>query len=81
MHCLRYLERKFTVFNVIQFCANVSGGVHLGKAVDEIDARLSDLDRTVSMEGLSASVSTIPGIAAVVMDGIAPVIAALQAES
>ena len=78
--CVRSETQDFTVKDVLKFCANVSGGVHLGQPTDALERELAAIDDVGNIAGLSVSLSALPGIGKVLLAGLQPLIDAVNTE-
>jgi hypothetical protein len=76
--CLSYGTNSFSIKQVIIYCANVKGGIHVGKP-DGIQKVMVTLDELARIDGLEASLDAIRGIGAAVLAAIEPLVERLLA--
>ncbi|WKZ37708.1 MAG: hypothetical protein QY332_07155 [Anaerolineales bacterium] len=65
-------NHKYTVRDVIQFEANVMGGVHAGSPKTEKERVLKEIDSTFSVGGYASSVRQLMAIARVILKALDP---------
>jgi hypothetical protein len=65
-------NHKYTVRDVIQFEANVMGGVHAGSPKTEKERVLKEIDSTFSVGGYASSVRQLMAIARVILKTLDP---------
>ena len=72
--CFRIGDITATVRDLIRACANVKGGVHLGKAKTSEENIVLDWDRTFRLLGEEPSLKAIAGVCRVALRGLEPLI-------
>jgi hypothetical protein len=78
--CLAYLPDRFSVREVVKFCAHVKGGVHHGEPKDRLDVLMNEIDENSRVQGIGLAVKSIQGIGDALLDGIKPLVDALEAQ-
>lgn len=63
-----------TVRDLIRACANVKGGVHLGKARTEAEGAIVDWDRVLGLAGWEPSLRALRGVCRIVLRGLLPLV-------
>jgi hypothetical protein len=84
VRCMMFPKAHYTVREVIKLCANVRGGVHLGKP-DEPDKAALFFDSVAAIsphpeQFNNASSFVIREVAKVVINGMQPLVLAIQAK-
>jgi hypothetical protein len=75
--CLRLEGKTATVRDLIKACANVKGGVHLGRARTSEEDLVLDWDRAFRVIGEEPSLVAIAGVCRVGLSGIEPLVRAI----
>jgi hypothetical protein len=76
---LVYQDYDFTVKDVLKAAAHIKGGIHSGVAKDEADVALLKFDEVLSVGGLDASTAALKSILAVAVNGLRPLVNAVNA--
>ena len=74
-------NRVITARDVIRHLANVAGGVHLGRPRDAKQTMLDELERTISVEGLSIAAYCVAAIGSATHRALAPLRQEISAEA
>jgi len=69
--------REVSVKDLIRQVSHIEGGVHAGTARTEIERLLAAASESVRINGVTMTAATIRGIGLVVLDGLAPLEAAV----
>lgn len=72
--CLTFRGSNFTVADLIRAASNMKGGVHLGKAMNDKEANLLELDKCIQIMGEESTIVNLRGIIRVVITGLEPLI-------
>jgi hypothetical protein len=76
---LKYAGQDLTVYNVVNACANTKGGVHRGQPNSAEQAAVVALDEILNAAGVEPSLFALSGICKVVLRGLGPLVAAINA--
>lgn len=71
-------DHSYTVREVVQFEANVMGGVHAGSPRDAKQAALRQVEETLSVGGLPSSLRQLRAVGRVVLKALSPLREAVQ---
>jgi hypothetical protein len=72
--CLELEGTRASVRDLVSACANVKGGVHLGRARTSQESALIDWDRAFTLIGEQPSLLAIAGLCRVVLRGLEPLV-------
>ncbi len=78
---LRTPSGSATVHDLIRACANVKGGVHLGKTRTSAQKMIVDWDEAIRVCGQEMSIATMSGLVRVVLKGLVPLVLKIDREA